>query len=134
MREGRSWVEYVLVSWHAHLHSATAAFVNPFTSFRYPTGMTVLGWIANMERQPCVYILVSQRNGTLYVGVTSKLMKWIWQHKNNIVEGFTQEYSVHTLVWYELHETMESVIQREKNIKNWKRAWKIKAIEAMNPS
>jgi putative endonuclease len=61
-------------------------------------------------------------------------MKWIWQHKNNIVEGFTQEYSVHTLVWYELHETMESVIQREKNIKNWKRAWKIKAIEAMNPS
>jgi len=96
--------------------------------------MTVLGWIANMERQPCVYILVSQRNGTLYAGVTSNLMKWIWQHKNNIVEGFTQEYSVHTLVWYELHETMESVIQREKNIKNWKRAWKIKAIEAMNPS
>ena len=87
-----------------------------------------------MERQPCVYILVSQRNGTLYAGVTSNLMKWIWQHKNNIVEGFTQEYSVHTLVWYELHETMESVIQREKNIKNWKRAWKIKAIEAMNPS
>jgi putative endonuclease len=60
-------------------------------------------------------------------------MKRIWQHKNNVAEGFTKKYSVHTLVWYELHETMESAIQREKNIKNWKRAWKIKTIEEVNP-
>ena len=86
-----------------------------------------------MERQPCVYLLASQRNGTLYAGVTSNLVERIWQHKNNVAEGFTKKYSVHTLVWYELHETMESAIQREKNIKNWKRAWKIKTIEVMNP-
>jgi len=86
-----------------------------------------------MERQPCVYILASKRNGTLYTGVTSSLVKRVWEHKNNVVGGFTKQYSIHTLVWYEVHETMESAIQREKNIKNWKRAWKIKMIEKMNP-
>lgn len=86
-----------------------------------------------MERQPCVYLLASKRNGTLYTGVTSNLAKRIWEHKNNFVEGFTKKYGVHTLVWYELHETMESAIQREKTIKNWKRAWKIKTIEEVNP-
>ena len=60
-------------------------------------------------------------------------MKRIWQHKNNVVEGFTKKHSVYTLVWYGLHETMESAIQREKDIKNWKRAWKVKTIEVMNP-
>jgi len=59
-----------------------------------------------MERQPCVYVLASKRNGTLYTGVTSNLVKRIWEHKNNVVEGFTQKYGVHTLVWYEMHETM----------------------------
>jgi len=59
-----------------------------------------------MERQPCVYLLASQRNGTLYAGVTSNLVKRVWQHKNNAAEGFTKKYSVHTLVWYELHESM----------------------------
>ncbi len=86
-----------------------------------------------MERQPCVYILASKRNGTLYTGVTSNLVKRIWEHKNNVVESFTQKYGVHTPVWYETHETMDTAIQREKNIKNWKRAWKLKRIEEMNP-
>ena len=86
-----------------------------------------------MERQPCVYLLASKRNGTLYAGVTSNLVKRVWEHKNNIVEGFTRKYEVHTLVWYEVHETMESAIQREKAIKHWKRAWKIKVIEEINP-
>ena len=85
-----------------------------------------------MERQPCVYMLASKRNGTLYTGVTSNLLKRVWEHKNNLVEGFTNKYGVHTLVWYELHNTMDSAIQREKAIKNWKRAWKLKVIEKMN--
>jgi putative endonuclease len=86
-----------------------------------------------MERQPCVYLLASKRNGTLYTGVTSSLTKRIWEHKHNLVEGFTKKYSVHTLVWYEVHVTMESAILREKAIKSWKRVWKIKQIEEMNP-
>ena len=86
-----------------------------------------------MERQPCVCVLASKRNGTLYTGVTSNLVKRIWEHKNNVVEGFTQQYGVHSLVWFELHDTMDTAIQREKAIKNWKRAWKIKRIEEMNP-
>ena len=85
-----------------------------------------------MERQPCVYLLASKRNGTLYTGVTSNLLKRVWEHKNNLVEGFTKKYGVHTLVWYELHDTMDSAIQREKAIKNWKRVWKLKVIEKMN--
>ena len=86
-----------------------------------------------MERQPCVYVLASKRNGTLYTGVSSNLLKRVWEHKNNVVEGFTQKHNVHDLVWYEIHDTMDTAIQREKAIKNWKRAWKIKAIEEMNP-
>ena len=86
------------------------------------------------QRQPCVYIMASKRNGTLYTGVTSNLTKRAWEHKNNVVKGFTQQYSVHQLVWYELHENMESAICREKAIKNWKRQWKINAIEEMNPN
>jgi putative endonuclease len=85
-----------------------------------------------MERQPCVYILASKRNGTLYTGVTSNLLKRVSEHKNNLVEGFTSKYGVHTLVWYELHDSMDSAIQREKAIKNWKRVWKLKVIEKMN--
>jgi len=86
-----------------------------------------------MERQPCVYLLASKRNGTLYTGVTSDLLKRVWEHKQHVVEGFTKKYGVELLVWYEMHETMESAIGREKAIKNWKRAWKINVIEAMNP-
>lgn len=86
-----------------------------------------------MERQPSTYLLASKRNGTLYTGVTSNLLKRVWEHKSNSVESFTSKYNVHTLVWYELHDTMESAIQREKTIKNWKRSWKIRIIEEMNP-
>ncbi len=87
-----------------------------------------------MERQPCVYLLASKKNGTLYVDITSNLLKRVWEHKNNTVKGFTNKYDVHALVWYEVHETMTSAIQREKNIKNWERDWKINTIEKMNPS
>jgi len=83
--------------------------------------------------QPCVYILASERNGTLYAGVTSDLMKRIWQHKNDLADGFTKKYQTHKLVWYEVHETMESAIAREKALKNWHRIWKIRIIEQMNP-
>lgn len=69
----------------------------------------------------------------MYVGVTSDLVKRVWEHKNNVVEGFTNRYDVHTLVWYELHETMESAIMREKAIKAWKREWKINLIVETNP-
>jgi len=84
-------------------------------------------------KQPCVYILASQRNGTLYIGVTSDLIKRVWEHKQNFVEGFTRQYSVHDLVWYEQHEDMLTAIAREKMLKEWKRAWKLELIEKMNP-
>ena len=83
---------------------------------------------------PCVYILASKRNGTLYVGVTSDLVQRIWQHKNDFVEGFTKRYGVHTLVWFEAHDSMESAIAREKAIKEWKRLWKVELIEQGNPT
>ena len=85
-----------------------------------------------MERQPYVYIMASQRNGTLYIGVTSNLIKRIWEHKTNVVEGFTKKYGVHTLVWYEIHETMDSALQREKALKKWRRNWKIDLIQSFN--
>ena len=86
-----------------------------------------------MEKQPSVYILASRKNGTLYVGVTSKLIQRIWKHKRSVVPGFTQRYGVHDLVWYELHETMVTAIAREKSIKEWRRQWKIELIEKQNP-
>ena len=86
-----------------------------------------------MIHQPCVYILANKRNGTLYIGVTSNLPGRVWQHKAKVVEGFTHKYGITKLVWYEIHETMTSAIQREKAIKFWKRLWKLKTIEAMNP-
>ena len=85
------------------------------------------------ERIACVYIIASKRNGTLHVGVTSNLTGRVWQHKNDQVEGFTKRYQVHTLVWYEVHGTMESAILREKVLKEWKRKWKLELIEAANP-
>ncbi len=87
-----------------------------------------------MNKHPAVYILASKRNGTLYVGVTSDLVKRIWEHRNNMVEGFTKRYAVHHLVWYELHESMESAIQHEKRLKDWKRFWKLELIESANPN
>jgi putative endonuclease len=84
-------------------------------------------------RQPCVYMLASGRNGTLYIGVTSDLLKRVWQHKSHAAEGFSHRYNVHLLVWYELHPTMESAILREKTLKGWKRLWKNRLIEGENP-
>ena len=83
-----------------------------------------------MSKQPAVYIPASKRNGTLYVGVTSNLVKRVWEHKNGAARGFTQRYRVNQLVWYELHETMETLIIREKRIKNWRRDWKLELTES----
>ena len=80
-----------------------------------------------------VYILCSKRNGTLYIGVTSDPIKRVYQHKNKLVDGFTKKYDVKQLVWYEKHESVESAIQGEKQLKKWKRAWKLKLIEKSNP-
>jgi putative endonuclease len=80
-----------------------------------------------------VYILASRRNGTLYVGVTSHLAKRVWEHKEGFVDGFSKEHGVKLLVWYELHDTAESAIRREKQIKKWNRAWKLRLIEEANP-
>jgi len=84
-------------------------------------------------KQPCVYILASKRNGTLYVGVTSDLIQRVWQHKNDQVEGFTNHYGVHNLVWYEPCDDMCVAIAREKAIKEWQRARKIRLIQEMSP-
>lgn len=81
----------------------------------------------------CVYILASKRNGTLYIGVTSELKKRIWEHKNKIVRGFTEKYGVVGLVYYECTDNIQSAIQREKQLKKWKREWKIELIEKGNP-
>jgi putative endonuclease len=86
-----------------------------------------------MPRQPAVYILASMRNGTLYVGVTSDLVRRVWEHKQDFVEGFTAKYHIHQLVYFELHRNMAEAILREKRIKKWNRAWKIELIEKNNP-
>ncbi len=85
-------------------------------------------------KRPCVYILASSRNGTLYVGVTSDLVKRIWQHKHDQIAGFTQRHGVHRLVWFEQHTSMASAIVREKSIKHWQRQWKLQLIETANPA
>jgi len=85
-------------------------------------------------KAPCVYILASGWDGTLYVGVTSDLIKRVWEHKNDVVEGFTKEYHVHELVWFEQHPAMDLAISREKAIKEWKRAWKVDLIQKSNPN
>ncbi len=86
-----------------------------------------------MDKQFYVYILANKRNGTLYIGVTSDLVQRIWQHKNKMVQGFTNKYNVDRLVYYETHYNAESAITREKQMKKWRRAWKIRLIEEKNP-
>jgi putative endonuclease len=81
-----------------------------------------------------VYILASKRNGTLYAGMTDDLVKRVWQHRNGIISGFTKEYDVKNLVWYETHESRESAFARERQIKKWKRIWKLELIEKGNPA
>ena len=86
-----------------------------------------------MDKVFYVYILASQRNGTLYIGVTSDLVRRVWQHREGVVPGFIKTYGVHMLVWFEQHTTAESAISREKRLKTWLRAWKVELIEATNP-
>ena len=85
-------------------------------------------------KQPCVYILASQRNGTLYIGVTADLVRRVWEHRTGMVDGFTREYGVHRLVYAEFHATMADAITREKRLKKWRRAWKLELIERDNPA
>ncbi len=85
-------------------------------------------------RQPCVYILASKLRGTLYVGVTSDVIRRVWEHKTDAIEGFTRKYGVHTLVHAEFHAAMPDAILREKQIKKWNRLWKIALIERDNPT
>lgn len=80
-----------------------------------------------------VYILCSKRNGTLYVGATSDLIKRVYEHKHDLVDGFTKNYQCHALVWYETHETADAAIRRERQIKKWNRPWKLRLIEGLNP-
>jgi len=80
-----------------------------------------------------VYILAGAKNGTLYIGVTSNLPQRIWQHKEGLIDGFTSQYGVHMLVWYEQHEEALAAITREKQLKKWNRAWKISLVERTNP-
>ena len=87
-----------------------------------------------MEKLPGVYILTNKPRGTLYIGVTSNLPQRIWQHKNKVTKGFTEKHKLNKLVWYELHDNMMSAIEREKALKAWKREWKIRVVEEMNPT
>lgn len=87
-----------------------------------------------MNKNFCVYILSSQRNGRLYLGVTSNLIKRIWEHKEGLAAGFTKKYNVKNLVYYEQHENADSAIHREKRLKEWKRQWKLELIEKSNPN
>jgi putative endonuclease len=87
-----------------------------------------------MEKMPCVYLLASQGRGTLYIGVTSDLVKRVWQHKSDLVDGFSRRYRVHVLVWFEMHASMREAIAREKALKSWKRAWKLEPVERVNPT
>jgi putative endonuclease len=86
-----------------------------------------------MSKQPCVYILASKRNGTIYIGVTSDLANRTSLHKQDLIRGFTERYGVHRLVYYEMHHAMPEAIRREKQLKKWNRAWKVRLIEGMNP-
>jgi putative endonuclease len=80
-----------------------------------------------------VYILASKRYGTIYVGVTSDLARRVWEHRNNLIPGFTSRYKVHDLVWYEWHGRIEAAIQREHNLKHWPRRWKTALVDGFNP-
>ena len=86
-----------------------------------------------MNKGGYVYILASNRNGTLYIGVTSDLIRRITEHKQKLTAGFTKDYNVTKLIWYETHDTIESAIYREKQMKKWKRLWKLREIEELNP-
>jgi putative endonuclease len=83
--------------------------------------------------QPCVYVLASRRNGTLYVGVTNDVRRRVWEHRTGVADGFTKRYGVHRLVYAEFHASIVEAIAREKQLKKWRRAWKLALIEEANP-
>lgn len=85
------------------------------------------------SKQPHVYILASRENGTLYIGVTSDLVRRAWEHKNGVTKGFVERYEIYNLVYYESHSSMKAAILREKQMKKWNRVWKIRLIERRNP-
>lgn len=87
-------------------------------------------WIVS---QQCIYVLANKRNGTLYIRVTSDLRKRVWEHKHDLVDGFTKRYRIHMLVWYELCSDMAGAIMREKQLKKWNRKWKLQLIAQSNP-
>ena len=89
--------------------------------------------INNMSKYHYIYIITNKKQGTLYTGITSDLLKRIWQHKNKVVKGFTNKYNLDKLVYYETSEVVDNAITREKQLKNWKRQWKIELIEKENP-
>ncbi|MCB9475136.1 MAG: GIY-YIG nuclease family protein [Candidatus Delongbacteria bacterium] len=115
-------------------HCNRDSHLNPLSPFTSHPRFTALRNCWRPEvKLPTVYILASRRNGVLYVGVTSDLVQRIHQHRSGLFEGFCRRYSVHRLVHFEHHGTMEAAILREKRIKKWRRAWKIQLIEAGNP-
>jgi len=95
------------------------------------TRAAIMKW--SKAEQYCVYILASKRNGTLYTGITSDLVRRVYEHKNDVVDGFTKRYRVHRLVYYEMTSDVNEAITKEKRLKKWKRAWKIDLIESTNP-
>jgi putative endonuclease len=105
-----------------------ASFISSFTVIPAKAGIQYF----NNMKQPCVYMLASKPGGTLYIGVTGNLVKRLREHKSEAAEGFTKKYGVHSLVWYEVHESMESAIMREKQMKKWNRSWKVRLIEEAN--
>ena len=87
-----------------------------------------------MAKAYCVYLMASRRNGTLYLGATSDLIKRVYQHKTAAADGFTKQYRIDRLVWYEQHQSATGMVTRERQLKGWKRAWKIELIETLNPT
>ena len=85
-----------------------------------------------MMEQAFVYIMASRRNGTIYIGSTTDLLRRVWEHRNDVVPSFTRDYGCHLLVWYEVHDSLEQARLRERRMKEWKRAWKIREIEGLN--
>lgn len=83
--------------------------------------------------QPCVYLLTNKKDGVIYIGVTSSVIQRVWQHKNHMVDGFSKKYNASLLVYFEMHGSMLEAITREKQLKNWKRKWKVDLIESNNP-